>query len=90
MDECGINGIVHKEDTVSGKITDNGGMQGELEKEGVLVGEVGLPKCMCSNDYDDLVNKPSIEGVELMGDKSFEELNLQKITNTELENMLTL
>lgn len=42
------------------------------------------------NDYNDLRNKPSIEGVELIGDKSFEELNLQRLTNTELENMLTL
>ena len=42
------------------------------------------------NDYNDLRNKPSIEGVELVGDKSFEELNLQRLTNTELENMLTL
>lgn len=42
------------------------------------------------NDYDELQNKPSIEGVELIGDKSFEELNLQRLTNTELENMLTL
>ena len=41
-------------------------------------------------DYENLRNKPSIEGVELIGDKSFEELNLQRITNTELENMLTL
>ena len=42
------------------------------------------------NDYMALRNKPSIEGVLLEGDKSFEELNLQSLTNTELENMLTL
>lgn len=42
------------------------------------------------DDYNRLYNKPSIEGVELVGDKSFEELNLQTLTNTELENILTL
>jgi hypothetical protein len=42
------------------------------------------------NDYEELRNKPRIEGVELTGDKSFEELNLQRLTNTELENMLSL
>ena len=42
------------------------------------------------NDYEELRNKPSIEGVELEGDKTFEELNLQRLTNAELENMLTL
>lgn len=40
--------------------------------------------------YNLLYNKPRIEGVELIGDKSFEELNLQSLTNAELENMLTL
>ena len=77
MDECGINGIVHKEDIITGSITDNGGMQGKFEKEGGLVGEVGLPKCMCSNDYDDLVNKPSINGIELDGNKTTEDLGIQ-------------
>lgn len=39
--------------------------------------------------YESLTDKPSIEGVTLSGDKTFEELNLQSITNTDLENMLT-
>lgn len=51
---------------------------------------VGLTTVVSVNDYNDLRNKPRIEGVELIGDKSFEELNLQRLTNTELENMLTL
>lgn len=40
-------------------------------------------------DYEVLDNKPSIEGVELIGDRTFEDLSLQGITNSELENMLT-
>ena len=51
---------------------------------------VGSTTVVSVNDYNDLRNKPSIEGVELIGDKSFEELNLQRLTNAELENMLTL
>ena len=51
---------------------------------------VGSTTVVSVNDYNDLRNKPRIEGVELIGDKSFEELNLQRLTNTELENMLTL
>lgn len=42
------------------------------------------------NDYEDLINKPQIEGVTLEGNKTYEELNLKKITNTELEEMLTI
>ena len=51
---------------------------------------VGSTTVVSVNDYNVLRNKPRIEGVELIGDKSFEELNLQRLTNTELENMLTL
>lgn len=40
--------------------------------------------------YNDLTDKPQIEGITLIGDKTYEELNLQRITNTEIENLLTL
>lgn len=40
--------------------------------------------------YNDLTDKPSIEGVTLIGDKTHEDLNLQRITNTEIEDLLTL
>jgi len=36
-----------------------------------------------------LTDKPSIEGVVLQGDKTFEDLTLESITNFELEAMLT-
>ena len=38
-----------------------------------------------ANDYEQLVNRPSIENVELVGDKSFEQLGLTDITNSEIE-----
>lgn len=43
-----------------------------------------------SSDYNVLSNRPKIEGVLLEGDKTFEELNLQSLTNQELEAMLVL
>ena len=39
-------------------------------------------------DYSELKNKPSIESVELDGNKSFEELGLQSMTLQELDNLL--
>ena len=45
MDECGIYGVVHTEDTLYGVITDGGQIQGKLQPKGVLMGEVGFPKC---------------------------------------------
>lgn len=39
-------------------------------------------------DYNDLENKPQIEGVTLIGNKTFPELTLINLTNEELETML--
>lgn len=41
-------------------------------------------------DYEGLDNKPSIEGVPLIGDTSFPSLNLNALSNIELENLLTI
>ena len=41
-----------------------------------------------TNDYDKLKNKPKINGVELIKNKSFSDLGMNNITNQELEDML--
>ena len=40
------------------------------------------------DDYQKLVNKPKIEGITLVGDKTFEELNLKTLSNIDIENIL--
>ena len=41
-----------------------------------------------TSDYEQLINKPKIEGEELLGNKTFEELNLNALTNLELEELI--
>jgi hypothetical protein len=41
-----------------------------------------------TNDYNDLINKPSIEGVELVGDKTLEELGVEPLTPQEIDELL--
>ena len=41
-----------------------------------------------TNDYNDLVNKPSIEGVELIGDKTLEELGVEALTPQEIDAII--
>ena len=41
-----------------------------------------------TNDYEKLKNKPSINGVELVKNKSFDDLGMSIISNHELEEML--
>ena len=40
-----------------------------------------------TTDYNDLINKPQIEGVTLTGDKSFPDLDLDTLTNTEIQEI---
>lgn len=41
-----------------------------------------------SNDYNNLNNKPSINGVQLVGNKTNEELLIKAISNSEIEDLL--
>lgn len=42
-----------------------------------------------TDNYERLYNKPSIESVTLIGDKTFEELGLQHISNMEIRIIIT-
>lgn len=58
-----------------------------------LVNDIGfitaddIPK---NGDYNLLTNKPQIEGVELQGNKTLQDLSIQALTNSELENLINL
>lgn len=41
-----------------------------------------------NRDYLDLKNKPAINDVELVGNKSFQELGMGRITNTEIQDII--
>lgn len=64
------------------EITESGDQEVNVEAEVSVNGG--------SKDYNDLSHKPRIEGVELEGDKSFDDLNLNKISNSEIEELLSL
>ena len=40
-----------------------------------------------TTDYNNLANKPQIEGVVLSGNKTFPNLNLNVLTNTEIQEI---
>ena len=63
----------------------NAEFQAMNEVFGIGVGEITR---ITENDYNLLNNKPSIETVELIGDKSFEELGMMALTNMEIEQLL--
>ena len=68
--------------SVSVRVRDTGG---EVR---MRVNESIRPGSGVSSDYEDLSNKPSIEDVVLMGNKSFSDLGLEALTNEEIEALL--
>lgn len=43
-----------------------------------------------TTDYNELINKPQIEGVTLESDKNYEQLNLYRLTNAQIEEITTM
>lgn len=61
--------------------TENESVEVEIE------GSDKVPTGSTAN-YNKLVNKPQIQGIELAGNKTFEELGLSSLSNSELEKLL--
>lgn len=64
------------ERTINGTISSNKQLTGELNRAFSVA------------DYNLLSNKPAIEGVTLIGNRTFIELGLISLTNFEIEDML--
>lgn len=64
--------------TVTGQLNVSQGMSGSLN----------MAERVYENDYEKLHNKPKINGVELVQDKSFEELGDHILTNFEILELL--
>lgn len=58
------------------------------ESEVPMNAAFGETLALINTKYDVLKGKPQIQGVTLEGDKSFEELGLSTMTNSELEKIL--
>lgn len=75
---------------IIGQITTTPNLQGNIQKETYLQGKLGYGSYELNKDYNKLANKPSIEGIELIDDKTFEDLGATGLTNLEIENLLNL
>lgn len=85
-----MNGSLSAPGTISGSLSTTGTLTGNISTPSALSGELKLPKeIKRSNNYEELQNLPQIEGVTLIGNKSFAQLNMSRITNSELEELLT-
>lgn len=60
-------------------------LNGTIEVEKHLSG--GINKATAIQDYNFLSNKPKIEGVTLVGDRSFNDLGLLGMSNFDIEDL---
>lgn len=43
-----------------------------------------------TTDYEDLTNLPEVNGVQLIGDKSLEDLGIESLTNAQMDTLLSV
>ena len=60
-------------------------MTASFSENDSMTADFGETTFIRTDNYDDLLNKPQINGVELMGDKSFEDLGDAPLTNLEIK-----
>ena len=63
-------------------------LSGSLIAETPMSGTLKMAKSTPERDYEKLHNKPKINGVELISDKSFEELGDHVLTNFEILELM--
>ena len=74
--------------SMSGTMSTVQSMSGTLSGHGSMSGSTRTSVIKVTNNYNDLINKPMIEGNVVEEDKTYEELGLNKITNSEMEDIL--
>ena len=79
--------MAYSEISISGNIS-AATMSGSLNADTGMSGDVKMAERVYENDYEKLKNKPSINGVELVQDKSFEDLGDHVLTNFEILELL--
>ena len=79
--------MAYREISLSGNISAVS-VSGSLNADMGMSGDLKMAERVYENDYEKLKNKPSINGVELVQDKSFEELGDHVLTNFEILELM--
>lgn len=73
--------------TFRAKFNEEDNLKAAFTEDEQLNAEFGEATKVSTSDYNDLYNKPQINGVELKGDKSLEDLGDAPLTNLEIKEM---
>lgn len=79
--------MAYREKSLTGHISVET-LSGSIAAEAPLSGTLKMADRVIEKDYEKLKNKPSINGVELVSDKSFEDLGDHVLTNFEILELM--
>lgn len=85
-----MDGTLNTYGVISGALSATGSINGDMSASASLLGEITMPEQIVRiGNYEELENLPQIEGVTLIGNKTFPQLHLDALTNMELDNLLS-
>ena len=79
--------MAYREISLSGNIS-VATMSGSLNADTGMSGSLNMAERVYENDYEKLHNKPKINGVELVGNQSFDDLGMSELTALDVFNIL--
>lgn len=89
----GLSGSISSEGTIDGEVVENSKIDLIMSPAATLNANLTLPETRSggggTNDYEELINKPKINNVTLIKNKTFSDLGLNSLSNMELESLLT-
>lgn len=74
-------------DNINGVLTPKQNLTGTVEGVSNIDGDVSIPINVGTSDYNKLKNIPSIESVELRGNKTLQELGIEECGNQDILNL---
>ena len=81
--------MAYREISLSGNISAFS-MLGSLNADTGMSGSLNMAERVYENDYEKLKNKPSINGVELIKDKSLEDIGCIPMKNSEILSLIKI
>lgn len=71
-----LNSDIVARESLHGTLVGEEDLNGKIDSEAPLKGTLNIPNTAIIKDYEKLKNKPQINGVELIGNKSLEDLGI--------------
>ena len=78
---------IEQKASLSGTATQTASLNASINSNISLSGNASGSNRSGTSNYEQLSNLPSIESVQLIGDKSFEDLGLEECSNIEIDNL---